>query len=174
MKNSHITDTATVLAPIPVPELSADIANLNSQIAQFFRFLVAGLLNTGLDLAVMNTAVISLAIKGGAGFAAVKAFSFTTAVVFSYFLNRHWTFRDKTRGKNKEKFAAFAGASLIGMGINVTAASFVIAILKIPVNEFLRFPFLTDGIWLNIAALTGTAGGLLWNFFIYKYIVFKK
>lgn len=36
------------------------------------------------------------------------------------------------------------------------------------------FRVLTDGIWINIGALSGTAVGLIWNFIGYRFIVFKE
>lgn len=63
-------------------------------VSQVVRFAIVGLMNTGVDLAVLN-ALIAISHRGGSGFmySIFKAISFLVAVVNSYFMNTRWTFR---------------------------------------------------------------------------------
>jgi putative flippase GtrA len=141
---------------------------------QFLKFALVGVMNTLVDLAVLNAETIITGVKEGSGYAVQKGFSFLTAVIFSYFLNKHWTFQDTSREAQTKKFSQFLFVSVIGMLINVTAATVVVTYLKPVINPALNLAFLTDQIWVNIGALGGTAIGLIWNFAGYKFWVFKK
>jgi len=131
-------------------------------------------MNTGVDLAVLNAETLITGAKEGSLYAIQKGLSFLVAVTFSYFLNKNWTFRDKSKEDEGRKFSQFLFVSIVGMLVNVTAATVVVTYLKTPVNNLLNLPMLTDQLWVNIGALSGTALGLIWNFIGYKFWVFKK
>ncbi|MFC1645430.1 GtrA family protein [Patescibacteria group bacterium] len=141
---------------------------------QLVRFGLVGIMNTFVDLLILNIETIATGIKEGAGYSVQKGISFLAAVIFSYFLNKHWTFQDKSKEEAGKKFSQFAFVSAIGMLINISTATLVITYAKAPVNELLQLSFLTDQLWVNIGALSGTAIGLIWNFIGYKLWVFKK
>lgn len=145
---------------------------------QFVKFFVVGVINTFVDLAVLNVATTITGIKDGPGFAIQKALSFFVAVIGSYFLNKRWTFKDKSSDDAGKKFSQFFAISMGGAVINTTAATLAVTYLKPEVNMALSgtalSPYLTDQIWVNLAALCGTALGLIWNFVGYKFLVFKK
>ncbi|KKQ04546.1 MAG: hypothetical protein US15_C0051G0001, partial [Candidatus Moranbacteria bacterium GW2011_GWF1_36_4] len=90
------------------------------------------------------------------------------------FLNKHWTFQDKSKKDEGRKFSQFIFVSIIGMLINVSVATITVTYLKEPINEFVNLKFLTDQLWVSIGGLAGTAVGLFWNFIGYKFWVFKK
>ena len=52
-------------------------------------------------------------------------------------------------------------------------AALVVNVIKPALGGTLFIP-LSDQLWVNVAALCGTAIGLLWNFTGYKFLVFKK
>lgn len=143
-------------------------------IEQLAKFALIGVMNTGVDLAVLNIETLSTGIKSGSGFAVQKGLSFLVAVIFSYYLNKLWAFQDKSKGDGTKKFSQFIFVSLVGMLINVTVATLAITYLKTPINNLLQLSFLTDQAWVNLGALCGTAIGLFWNFIGYKFWVFKK
>lgn len=148
---------------------------MNKSIRQFVKFGLVGILNTGVDLAVLNAETLVTGIKEGYGFGIQKGLSFLVAVTFSYFLNKRWTFEDKSQEEQGKKFSQFIFVSVIGILVNVAAATIAVTYLKHPVNDLLGNPeILSDQIWVSIGGLTGTAAGLLWNFFGYKFWVFKK
>lgn len=143
-------------------------------VAQFGKFVLVGIMNTLVDLIILNTETILSGVKEGAGYAVQKGFSFLAAVIFSYFLNKNWTFGDRSREEQAKKFSQFLVISVIGMIINVTVATLAVTYLKPSINSALNLAFLTDQVWVSIGALCGTAVGLIWNFAGYKFIVFKK
>jgi len=148
--------------------------NIKETIRQFAKFFLVGIMNTLVDLIVLNIETILTGAKDGIGYSIQKSISFIVAVTFSYFLNKHWTFEDQSKEKEGKKFSQFMFVSIIGMFINVAVSSLVVTYLKQPINEMLRLSFLTDQIWVNLGALCGTAIGLFWNFIGYKIWVFKK
>ncbi len=142
-------------------------------LAQFSRFAVVGILNTGIDLLVLNAETLLTGIKDGSGYAVQKAVSFSVAAVFSYFLNKHWTFGDRSKTGQKKKLAQFFAISIMAALINVSVATAVVTYVKEWINPLLSMDMLTDQLWVNIGALCGTGAGLLWNFLGYKFVVFK-
>lgn len=143
-------------------------------IKQFARFVVIGFMNTFVDLFVINVETIITGMKDGLAFSIQKAFSFSVAVTFSYFFNKHWTFKDNTQEHDGRKFSQFISVSLVGLIINVSVSTLAITFLKEPVNNLLQMDFLTDQVWVTLGSMCGTAIGLFWNFIGYKLWVFKK
>ena len=140
-------------------------------IGQFLRFGLIGGMNTGVDLVILNLLMFSTGLYEGQPYSVFKAISFCFAATFSYFMNKNWAFRDKSKEKNISKFSQFFAVSLIGAIINVTIASLVVNYIK-PMINFDNI--ISDPLWGTIGALCGTAIGLIWNFMGYKLIVFKK
>ena len=142
---------------------------------QFLRFVLVGIMNTLVDLIVLNIETIITGVKEGSGYAVQKGVSFLMAVIFSYFLNKNWTFKDKSQEGETKKFSQFFLVSIIGMVINVSVATVTVTYLKVPITNMLGISFLqNDQIWVSLGALAGTAIGLIWNFLGYKFVVFKK
>lgn len=138
-------------------------------IKQFAKFFVVGVMNTGVDFTILNILMYTTKQNSGTPYVFFKTLSFLAAVTLSYFINKHWTFQDKSVENNDKKFYQFILVSIIGAFINVTAATLVV--------EFVR-PMITIPIagiiWGNIGAICGSASGLIWNFIGYKLWVFKK
>ena len=142
---------------------------------QFLKFAVIGVMNTIVDLVLLNIMVFISGSCDGMGYTAQKAASAFCAVIVSYFLNKNWAFDDKKGANSIKKFSAFFMVSLGGMVINVAAAAGVVIFVKPPVNSFLNNPdWLSGTVWVNIGALTGTAFSMIFNFAGYKFHVFKK
>lgn len=142
-------------------------------IGQFVRFAMIGGLNTGIDLIILNILTIATGLKEGTAFAIFKGISFAAAATFSYFMNKYWAFKDTSKSQEGRKFSQFFIVSIIGALINVGIASLVVNMIKPALGGTLIVP-LNDQLWVNVAALSGTAIGLFWNFLGYKFIVFKK
>ena len=142
---------------------------------QFSKFAIIGVLNTFVDLLILNIFVYFTQWIDGGGYMFAKAFSAFCAIVFSYFLNKNWAFRDTCSKNPVKKFSNFMLISLTGMIINITVATLTVNFLKEYVNNILNNPaFLNDTIWVNLGALAGTAVGMIFNFLGYKFHVFKK
>ncbi len=142
-------------------------------IGQFLRFGVIGAMNTGVDLVILNILMFISGYTDGTPYSIFKTISFAAAATFSYFMNKRWAFRDKSKNQEVKKFSQFFVISIIGALINVTVASLVVNFAKPALDSTLIIP-LSAQIWGSVGALCGTAVGLAWNFLGYKFIVFKK
>lgn len=134
---------------------------------QFFQFGVVGVINTAVDLIVL-TVLIKIFPAGRAGklYSLFKAISFIVANINSYILNRNWTFAAEKGIKTTGfEFSQYFVVSLVGMMINVGVSSFVNSKLRPQNLTLLKYR-------PQIAALFGTAFGLIWNFIGYKLVVF--
>lgn len=135
-------------------------------VPQIARFAVVGVINTAVDLAVLNT-LIAVSHRGRAGllYSLFKAISFLVAVLNSYWLNSRWAFRHTAAQNAGMQMGRFLSVSILGLAINVGTASWV-AVFAEPVRWLARW-------WPSIAALAGAACGLAINFAGYKYLVFS-
>jgi len=144
-------------------------------VSQFLKFAVIGVLNTGVDLCLLNIMVFFSGYNDGIGYTIQKTASALCAVIVSYLLNKNWAFDDKNSKNSIKKFSAFFMVSLTGMIINVVIASGVVIFLKPLVeSSFSKQTFLNDTVWVNLGALAGTAVSMMFNFIGYKLHVFKK
>lgn len=135
-------------------------------IRQAIKFVLVGILNTLVDLGVLNILILISGISSGLGYSLFKGVSFTAAVINSYFLNKFWTFKGLGAGKAKKEFAQFLIVSIIGFGINVGVASLVVNIIGPKFG-------IGDKLWANVGAICATLAAMSWNFLGYKFIVFK-
>ncbi len=133
---------------------------------QFGKFAAVGALNTMIDLGLLNFLIIITDISAGLYFGLFKAISFLAAVTNSYYWNKFWTFGSRLPATLKE-YVRFAFFTVIGLLINVSIASFIVSVLGPLFGS-------SPKTWANIGALIATVVSLLWNFFAYKYIVFKQ
>ncbi len=137
-------------------------------IKQFSKFIIVGGVNTGIDVVILRILVGVTGIVGGGGIVVLNAISFSVAVVNSYFMNKLWTFEDKTRTEKEPfKFSQFFIVSLIGISIN-SGVVYVITTFTQPILG------ISEANWVVVAKLFATGFSLVWNFIGYKLFVFKK
>lgn len=98
-------------------------------IYQAAKFLLIGILNTLIDLGILNFLILITGAASGLSFSAFKGISFLVAVINSYFWNKFWTFEKKETTKAKKEFVQFFIVALIGLGINVSIASLVVNVI---------------------------------------------
>ncbi len=143
-------------------------------IYQFAEFAAVGTLNSFIDIGIFNleTSLNGTASVSTATFAAFKAISFLCATTNSFFWNKYWTFSADRAShpegaiKETKEVASFYVIAGIGWAVNVGVATAV---------KLLEPSGATARLWTNIVApLGGIAASFLWNFFGYKYFVFKK
>ena len=132
---------------------------------QFIKFLLVGVLNTGIDFGVLNLLMLSTGITSGIYYSVFKAISFICSVTNSYIWNKRWTFK-KGKSLEKKEFSKFFIISLMAFGINIGVASVLVNIIG-PVGGISPY------VWANISALAAAGFTTLINFFGYKYLVFK-
>ena len=132
---------------------------------QFGQFAAVGTLNSFIDLGVFNleTFFYSVSPVGTVVFAVFKAISFLCATTNSFVWNKYWTFSAQEKPKAGE-VTAFYTVAVLGWVINVGVATLV------------KTAGAADSkTWTNLVApLCGIAASFLWDFFGYKYFVFKK
>ena len=148
------------------------MAAWRQRLGRMTRFALVGLANTGVDLFVLNVLTLATGITDGVGFGVQKTFSFLVAVVGSYLLNKHWTFRDRSRRTTAQLYR-FVSVSVVGVLLNILTASMMVTYAKPALPLFVDGALL-DQLWVNIGALSGTAAGLSWNYLGYRNLVFTS
>ena len=134
---------------------------------QAAKFVLVGILNTFVDLGVLNILILITQISAGSFYSVFKGISFAIAVINSYFWNKFWTFKKKTATANPQKeFIQFVVVSLVGFGINVGVASFIVNVAGSQLG-------IESKVLANLGAVTATMAAMIWNFVGYKFIVFK-
>lgn len=137
-----------------------------SVIGQIVKFGEIGVMNTFVDLGILNLLIWITGITSGWGLAPLNSVSFLFAATNSYFWNKFWTFKTggQATGKNFLQFLLVSG---VGWGINT-------GILVLGTKYLAPMFGLSAGGWLNMIKLTATFVAMFWNFLGYKFIVFKK
>jgi len=145
--------------------ISKVISKFIKVISQIVKFLEVGVLNTFIDIGILNLLVWQTGITSGGYLAPLNTISFLCAAINSYWWNKFWTFEtgEETRGK---EFLQFLAISMIGWGINtgivVLGTTFLTPVVAI-----------SPGAWVNIMKITATLVSMVWNFIGYKFLVFK-
>ncbi|MEM8633305.1 MAG: GtrA family protein, partial [Pseudomonadota bacterium] len=124
---------------------------------------VAQFLVVGASGVVVNLAVLSLLMALGAADQVSLAGGIAVSVVTNFLLNRRFTFSYAKADPILAQFAAFVSTSLLGLVVNYAVAL------------FMRFNVLTEGPFaLQLAALTGIACGMAFNFLGARFFVFRQ
>ena len=142
---------------------------------QIVRFGAVGALVTGVDLVLLNG--LLMATGGALAFPLVKTISTLVAATVSYMLNQRFTFATRTQGdvpctsvgddNRAGRVAAFALVTGLGGAANICAASVAFSALAV-------LPPVLPTAWdATVAALVGTAAGMVWNFMGYRTFVFS-
>lgn len=131
------------------------------------KFVVVGGLNTLVDWAVLFLLTYPTNVTTGLPYAIMRLVSFTIATVNSYYFNKTWTFMDESAGSQVRKFSHFLAVSVVGALINVGISTAVVTYIP-PMWG------VSAQVWVFVGAACGTAVALIWNFFGYKFLVFKK
>lgn len=135
-------------------------------IFQFSKYIIVGTINTAIDLGALNLLICVSHKSSGIYYPIFKSISFLMAVTNSYFLNKRWTFGLAGEASAGE-FLKFTGVNLIGWGINVGVATYVVNVIGAPTG-------FSPVLWANIGAISAIVITLFWNFFGIKFFVFKK
>ena len=125
---------------------------------QFLRYGVVGVINTLIDFAILNAAVILLDHPAGLMLIGCNAAGFLFANLNSYFGNRYWTFAGH-RAASVREFMGFLGIAFGGLLIN----SAVLWLLTGGAPASL--------IHLNLAKIVATIVSMGWNFLGYRLLL---
>lgn len=142
-------------------------------IGQIVRFLAVGMINTLLDLLLLNIMTIISGVKDGLWYSAQKACSGGIAIIFSYALNKRWTFKSGNSGNDYIDFSKFLSISLSSMLIQVIVATVIVSYVR-PLF-YMYGSFLTNAqLWVNIGGISGSLFSAILNFLGYKFYVFER
>lgn len=128
--------------------------------AEKLRFAVVGGANTAIDFGVLFGLVFFGVDKLVANF-----ISTGIAFVFSFFVNRSFTFKS-TSGNTKKQFGLFLVITLFGLWVIQPVIIGGVSLLLNGMN-------LSSGFVLLIGKLIATIATLVWNYLLYKKFVFR-
>jgi len=118
-------------------------------------------------VAYVMTVVVSNALRFGPaklGPITSLGIAMLVAATFSYFANRHWTWRDKERHGLGREYSLFIGLSVVG---------FVITEIPVGFSEYVLHQH--SPLAYNIAGnIIGTGLGTIWRFWSFKRWVFLE
>jgi putative flippase GtrA len=125
------------------------------------RFVLVGGANTALDFVLLF-----LFVNLGVNKIVANYFSTGLALIFSFFVNKSFTFKNKDKNAKKQ-FAIFLVVTLSGLWILQP----IIIWASSPILE----PYIPDSnILLFVAKLVASVATLVWNYLFYSRLVFKK
>jgi len=142
---------------------------------KIFRFACIGIINTLIDLSILNLLVFSVHLNPLIS----NLISASTAITISYFLNHRIVFRDP-RPRNFKQFLHFylvTGLSILAVqDIIIAVFTHFIGVRDSSLTSLIRDSGLAisaKAINLNIAKLIAVAAGMVWNFLWYHKVVFR-
>lgn len=138
---------------------------------QTVRFASVGLLNTLLDLVFFNILVHLF----GLNIVLANSISVSFGIVLSYILNKRFVFNEKHTWRAFLLFVCVTGMSSLiiqDLVIWITKDSFDI-LAKITADLLSLGP-VEPLIRTSMSKLCAVAVGMVWNFTLYKYLVFRK
>jgi len=138
-------------------------------IYQIGRFLSVGALNASISLGVLNALLMITGIteKDIIIYALISVFSNSLGIINSYFWNKAWTFKKELKAKGKEFFLFYIFTG-IGVLINMAITVLFARIIGPALN-------MSGGVLIGlIAPICGILTEAVWNFIIYKLLIFKN
>jgi putative flippase GtrA len=124
------------------------------------KFGIIGVINLIVNFAVFNLLLYTLLPTGEVK---AKAVATIVATTCAYFLNRHWTYRDRPKSTLRREYTLFFLFNVVGLVIEVT----VVGIAKYGFHQ-------THLIVLNLCTAVGIGLGTIFRFWAYRTHVFKE
>lgn len=123
------------------------------------KFGIIGGLNVVVNAAVFNLLLLVPLFDNSE--LKAKVIATAVAIVSSYFMNRHWTYRDRDKSAAHREFVLFVGFNLAGLMIELAVMG---------VTKYLMG--FTSWLALNVAFVIGLTLGTIFRFFTYRTFVF--
>jgi putative flippase GtrA len=123
------------------------------------KFGVIGLINIGVNFAVVN--LLWATVLSGSEVKA-KAVATVVAATSAYFMNRHWTYRDRPKSSLRREYTLFFLFNLVGLFIEVA----VLSVAKYGLHQ-------SSLLVLNVFTGLGIVIGTVFRFWAYRTHVFK-
>lgn len=134
-------------------------------------FSVIGILNTSIDIGVfMFLKYIFQIDNQSVWLILINLISIILAIIFSYFANKYFTFKNKSKTNTKE-VTSFIFVNVFGFVVNTIILRIVISILPDDISVAF-IPFLINS--ALIGKILATAGSMIVSFIGYKIFVFNK
>jgi putative flippase GtrA len=138
------------------------------------RFIIAGTINTSIDFLLLNAFVFLLHILP----LTANIISVTIGITISYFLNHFFVFREEKSVTIRAYLTFFAITGLSSLVIQDIVIFSFEQFFKTTFSHsiFLIRPWLAGHpvLQLNVAKAAAVGVGMIWNFLLYKHVVFKK
>ena len=142
-----------------VSHYAAPVRRFGDLLSEASKFGAVGVVNLALDISVFN--LLRVAVVSEKPLTA-KAISMSLAATSSYFMNRHWTWRDRARTGVRREYVLFMVLSAVGLGLTETCLAISHYVLGF-------HSVLAD----NIAANgVGLVVGMVWRFWSFRQWVF--
>lgn len=169
-----VTDVAQ-LFPVVLPVLSIGGILVVSSLfekrvpafVQMGKSFLVGILNSFIDLGILNFLMWSFRVSSGLPFTIFKSLSFSCSIINSYFWNKYWSFEKRETKPGPKEFFQFFSVATGGFVINIVISSVLVNVIGPQFG-------VSEKIWANLGAIGAILCGFSWNFFGYKLIVFKK
>lgn len=126
---------------------------VNKNLQQVLKFGTVGVMNTAIDLGVLN-----LLLYGGAAPLVANSIAFSLAVTNSFIWNKHWTFRSY-HGVWWQQMLLFFLVAIVGLGLS---------------NLCIYYGHIRWGYDINLVKISSFVVVFWWNFFIPKFFIFHK
>jgi putative flippase GtrA len=157
---SHREEPPSAAIPASADRTEGFLRRLAARHAEKLRFGLVGVANTALDF-VLLFAFVALGVNQYVA----NYLSTSLAIVFSYFMNRRFTFRSE--GTKRREVVPFVLVTLTGLWALQPALIWL-------VTEGLRHVVAQDYVVLFLAKLVATVGSLTWNYLLYSRVVFTR
>jgi len=128
--------------------------------AEKIRFGIVGVANTGLDFLILF-----LLVALGMDKIVANYISTGTAFIFSFFVNKSFTFKS-SGGNAKKQFVLFMVITMTGLWV-------IQPILIAGVTELLGNTGWAPAFTLFVAKMVASVASLIWNYIFYSRFVFK-
>ncbi len=126
------------------------------RLGELFKFGLIGGFNTVVDFGLFN-----LLRSMGVGPLTSSTLALVAATTSAYFLNRHWTFKDRAKSGVGREYVLFFALNGVGLLIQLACLGFVYYVLRL------------DGfVAENVARVVGLVLGTMFRFVAYKKWVF--
>ncbi len=152
-----------LISSLPTQPLEPPEKSRRDLFWQFFRFVLVGGLNTGIDLLALNGLLLLWPTQDTWHLLAYNSFAYAFGAVNSFILNKYWTFQKKQQTTLGEVLR-FALTTMCGIVCNDT-------ILWIA-GQFLQSVMINATIWANVSKVLAISGTFMISFFGMRLWVF--
>jgi putative flippase GtrA len=140
---------------------------------QQVRFLIAGCINTGIDFLILNVMTLAL----GLPVLVANTVSVSFGICISYALQHFFVFRYPYRIRLKKFLEFFLVTGFSSLVIQSVIIFLFELLFNTRFGNSLLFLPTAEGrhvLGLNVAKLTAVLLGLIWNYTMYRLVVFRR